>query len=285
MPPAFAHEQEALIGKYKIKFNVIPDEPSVGKIAVPVVFTYKVELVDLGQEVQINLIRINITSPSGNLAQHLYQGDRAFHIMTEAGQHKVDAVLTLADGTILPTNFLVAVLQEGSSTSPFEMFFLSLSVFGPISLIKAVHIGAAAIWIGTSFHTFLVVRSPDNGSKISLMNSKYGNALLYTTTFAVGIVVSTGLINAIYKHRIDFDSLVNTAYGLTLFVKMLAVIPVLIFGGLIEFRYLPRLRSPNSGRMKNQAILRLKTLLIAELSLFALIVFVATVFTALHPSA
>ena len=117
------------------------------------------------------------------------------------------------------------------------------------------------------------------------MNSKYGNALLYTTTFAVGIVLSTGLINAIYKHRIDFDSLVNTAYGLILFVKMLAVIPVLIFGGLIEFRYLPRLRSPNSGQMRNQAILRLKTLLIAELSLFVLIVFVATVFTALHPSA
>ncbi|MBM3897137.1 MAG: hypothetical protein FJ358_01220 [Thaumarchaeota archaeon] len=157
LPQVLGHEQGAVFGRYKIIFNIIPDEPTIGKVPLPVVFTYQAELLDLGQEIQISLIRINITSPSGDSAQHLYQGDRAFHIMTEAGQHRVDAILTFADGSKVPANFLVAVLQEGSSTSPFEMFFLSLSVFGSISLTKAVHIAAASIWIGTSFHTFLVV--------------------------------------------------------------------------------------------------------------------------------
>lgn len=289
VPRAYAHEQMAVYEKYRVRFNIMPDEPVIGKVGVFVTFDYKVELVNTQQEVQILFIRINVTSPRGPVAQHVYQGNRAFHIFTEGGLHKADAILTLADGSSIPTEFTVSALEEGVSLGPLETLLISLAVFAPASLTKAVHIITASVWVGTSVHAYLIARSTGNGrDKERNFQLKYEQSLFYATSFAVGIVISTGLFNASYKHQIGLTSLgvlVTTTYGLILLAKMLAVLAVLFIGGLIQFRYLPRLNRIELEDKQHKISATVKRLLVSEIMLFILIIYLATIFTSLHPTA
>ena len=160
----------------------------------------------------------------------------------------------------------------------------ALSDVGPALAADLIHLLAVGAWVGGLPVLLLMVweaRHARSDGSVAAQMTEAAARFSAVATVAVGLIVVTGVYSA-WLQVLEPERLWSTEYGLLLLVKLALVAPLLALGGVNLGWTRPRLA--RAGVAGAQAAKALRTLVVAEIVLAALVLGVVGVLTEREPA-
>lgn len=156
-------------------------------------------------------------------------------------------------------------------------------------LVELIHILAASVWLGVLIHLLLARRFIESATDTENISLVAGTVRRFSPVAmsAVGLLGISGLITATY-FLWTFTSVVTSAYGLTLLVKLTFLLP-LLYAGYVNYTYIrPGLQAAQaSGTRESRGALlrRFGRALELEVTAGVLLITVAGILASVSPPA
>ena len=153
-------------------------------------------------------------------------------------------------------------------------------------LFDILHVVAISIWMGGLFsiyccYSFFLKKAGSESWDIFL---EFINRFSRIATLCVAAIIVSGVVLYIYNFK-GFSGLVTTDYGVVLLIKILLVVPIILFGAINKFSFIPQLNKTDGNDWTRLMSLRRKldTTMTIEVFLGLLILLATSILTHLSP--
>lgn len=195
----------------------------------------------------------------------------------------------LAAALVRRSTFTLWMLGAGTATAMLAHALAGHAAAGASARwfnvsVQWVHIAAVGAWTGGLAWLFVWTRGAASEARIASVRR-----FSRLATFALGIVVATGLTRALDEVG-SFGRLTGTDFGIALLSKTAAVLPLIGLGALNRFRFLPQFGDSGNGGEPDgdhtgRRLRALRTSVGAEVGIAAVVLAVTGVLTGLPPAA
>ncbi len=153
-------------------------------------------------------------------------------------------------------------------------------------LLDILHVVAISIWMGGLFsiyccYSFFLKKAGSESWDIFL---EFINRFSRIATLCVAAIIVSGVVLCIYNLK-GFSGLITTDYGVVLLIKILLVVPIIMFGAINKFSLIPQLNKTDVNDWTRLMSLRRKldTTMTIDVFLGLLILLATSILTHLSP--
>ena len=201
----------------------------------------------------------------------------AIIVVSFAGVYR-DQKWTMLSGALLSLLLLVAIAMSGHQGAMGYMNF-------PF-LLDVLHLFAVSLWIGGVIFIRFFLSAFVRGAHVEFRRNLTSlmNRFSLLATYCVFIAALTGILLS-YVNVKGFSVLLNTSYGIVLFVKILLVGIIVIIGGMNKFSVIPQMNNIKTDESSESITLgrKLLNLVTIEAGLGFLVMLLTSLLTHLSP--
>ena len=201
----------------------------------------------------------------------------AIIVVSFAGVYRDQKWATLS-GALLSLLLLVAIAMSGHQGAKGYMNF-------PFFL-DTLHLVAVSLWIGGVIFIRFFLSAFVKGAYVEFWRNLTAliNRFSLLATYCVFIAGFTGILLS-YVNVKGFSVLLNTSYGIVLFVKILLVGIIVIIGGMNKFSVIPQMNNIKTEESSESMVLgrKLLNLVTIEAGLGFLVLLLTSLLTHLSP--
>jgi putative copper export protein len=153
-------------------------------------------------------------------------------------------------------------------------------------LIDILHVVAISIWMGGLFsiyccYSFFLKKAGSESWDIFL---EFINRFSRIATLCVAAVIVSGVVLCIYNFK-GFSGLITTDYGVVLLIKIFLFVPIILFGAINKYSFIPQFNNSDVNDWTRLMSLRRKfdTTITIEVFLGLLILLATSILTHLSP--